>query len=146
MVLLRCRIKRPIKGFVRFVMTMNFSLNVTSPTSICNSTVAIGASNCPLAIIICNTGGRPSFIIVCGASNRILRKSASGTALDKAPESLSPSEIESIGQNSILCLFFNGKFVVSGKNLVSPSGVTWRCGNIWSSMTAFCLCWFYGLT
>ena len=72
-------------------MTMNFSLNVMSPTSNCNSTVAIGASNCPLATIICNSGGGPSFIIVCGASNRILRKSASGMALDKAPVSMSPS-------------------------------------------------------
>ena len=91
MVLLRCRNKRPIKGLVRFVMTMNFSLNVMSPTSNCNSTVAIGASNCPLATIIWNSGGGPSFDIVCGAINRILRKSAPGMALDKAPVSMSPS-------------------------------------------------------
>ena len=25
---------------------------------------------------------------------------------------------------------------------MSPSGVTWSCGKIWSSMTAICLCWF----
>ena len=83
MVLLRCRNKRPIKGLVRFVITMNFSLNVMSPTSNCNSTVAIGASNCPLATIIWNSGGGPSFNIVCGASNRILRKSASEWRLTK---------------------------------------------------------------
>ena len=28
---------------------------------------------------------------------------------------------------------------------MSPSGVTWSCGKIWSSMTATCLCWFCGL-
>ena len=77
MVLLRCRNKRPIKGLVRFVMTMKFFMNVMSPTSNCNSTVAIGAHNCPLASIIWNSGGGPSFYIVCGASNRILRTSAS---------------------------------------------------------------------
>ena len=73
MVLLRCRNKRPIKGLVRFVMTMNFSLNVMSTTSNCNSTVAIGASNCPLATIFGNSGGGPSFNIVRGASNRNFR-------------------------------------------------------------------------
>ena len=91
MVLLRCRNKRPIKGLVRLVITMNFSLNVMSPTSNCNSTVGIGASNCPLATIIWNSGGGSSFNIVCRASNQILRKSASGMALDKAPVSMSPS-------------------------------------------------------
>ena len=85
MVLLRRRNRRPIKGLVTFVITMNFSLNVMSPTSSCNSTVAIGASNCPMATIIWNSGGGPSFNIVCGASNRILRKSASGMAPDKHP-------------------------------------------------------------
>ena len=40
---------------------------------------------------------------------------------------------------SILRLFFNGKFVDSGRNLVSPSGLTWSCGKIWSSMAAICL-------
>ena len=70
---------------------MNFSLNVMSPTSNCNSTVAIGASDSPLATIIWNSGGGPSFNIVCGASNQILRRSASGMALDKAPVSMSLS-------------------------------------------------------
>ena len=56
MVLLCCRTKRPIKGLVRFIMTMNFSLNVMSPTSNCISTVAIGASNCPLATIVWVSG------------------------------------------------------------------------------------------
>ena len=28
---------------------------------------------------------------------------------------------------------------------MSPSGVTWSCGKIWSSVTAVCLCWFCGL-
>ena len=70
-------------------MTMNFSLNVMSLTENCNSTVAIGASDSPLATIIWNSGGGPSFNIVCGAINRFSRKSASGMALDKAPVSLS---------------------------------------------------------
>ena len=71
-VLLQCRKRRPIKGFVRFVMTMNLTLNVMSPTSKCNCTVAIGASKCSLATIVWNSDGGPSFNIVCGASNRIL--------------------------------------------------------------------------
>ena len=72
-------------------MTLNFSLNVMSPTSNCISTVAIGATNCPLETITWNSGGGPSFNIVCGASNGILERSASGLALDKAPVSMSPS-------------------------------------------------------
>ena len=95
MVLLRCRKKRPIKGLVRFVMTINFSLNVILPTSFCNSTVAIPASNCPLATIIWNSSCGPSFNFVLGASSRILRKSASGMVPDKAPVSMSPSKINS---------------------------------------------------
>ena len=55
MVLMRCRKKVPIKRLLRFDMTKNFSLNVMSPTSNCNSTVAIGASNCPLATIVWNS-------------------------------------------------------------------------------------------
>ena len=76
-------------------MTMNFSLNLMSPTSNCNSTVAIGTSNCPLATLIWNSGGELSFNIVCRASNRILRKLASGMAPDKAPVSMSPSILNS---------------------------------------------------
>ena len=95
MVLLRCRNKRLIKGLVRLGMTMSFSLNLMSPTSNCNSTVAIGASNCPLANIIWDSGGGSSFINLCGASNQILRKSASGMALDKAPVSMSSSMFNS---------------------------------------------------
>ena len=37
---------------------------------------------------------------------------------------------KSIGKYSILRLFFHGKVVDSGKNLVSPSGVTWNCGKV----------------
>ena len=70
-------------------MTMNFFLNVVSQTSNCNSTVAIGASNCPLATKIWNSGAGPSFNVVCGTSNRTLRESASGMALEKAPVSMS---------------------------------------------------------
>ena len=84
---------------------MNFSLNVMSPTSNCNSTVAIGASNFPLATIIWNSGGGLSFSIVCGASNRILCKSAPEMALDKAPVSLKSSVFnyeKSIGNYSNL--------------------------------------------
>ena len=73
MVLLRCKNKRPIKGIVRLVMTVIFSLIVMSPTSNYRSTVAIGASSCPLATILWNSGRGPSFGSVCGASNRILR-------------------------------------------------------------------------
>ena len=118
---------------VRFVMTMNFSLNVMSPTPNCNSTVAIGASICPLATILWNSSGGPSFNIVCGASSRSLRKSASRTALDKASVSMSPSIIKSpnsLGKYSRLRLLFIGKFADSGRNLVNPSGVTWSCGKI----------------
>ena len=77
--------------------------------------------------------GGPSFNIACGASNKFLRKSASGMALDKAPVSMSPSIFnspKSIGKYGILPLCFIGKFVDSGRNLVSPSGVTWRCGKL----------------
>ena len=129
-------------------MTMIFSLNVMSATSNCNSTVAIGASNCPLTTIIWNSVEAPSFKIVCGASNRILRQSASAKALDKSPKSMRSSKFtypKSIGKYGILRSFSNGKFVESGRNLVSPSGVTWICGKFWSSVTAICLCWFSGL-
>ena len=61
-----------------------------SPTSSCNFFVAICAYNCPLATIIWNYDGELSFIFVRGVSNRILRKSASGMALDKAPLSTGP--------------------------------------------------------
>ena len=89
--LLRCRNKRPINGLVRFVMTMKFSLNVMSAISNCNSTVSMGASNCPLVTIIWKSGGRPSYNIVCGATNRISRKSSLGIALGKEPVSVSLS-------------------------------------------------------
>ena len=56
-VLLLCRNRRPIKGLVCFVLTMNFSLMVMSPTSNWKSTIAIGTSVCPLATIIWNAGG-----------------------------------------------------------------------------------------
>ena len=65
-------------------MTIDVCPNLLSPNLKGNSTVAMGASSCPLATIIWNSSGGPSFIIVCGASNGILRKSASGMALDNA--------------------------------------------------------------
>ena len=133
MVLLRCGNKRPIKGLVSYVMFMFFCLNVTSPTSNCNSTVAIGAFYRPLATIIWNSGGRPSYNIVCGASNRIMRQSASEMAHDKVSVSMSPfvfNSPKSIGKKRILRSFSNDKFVQSGRNLVRPSGVTWICGKI----------------
>ena len=95
-------------------MTMNFSLNVMSSTSICNSHVAKGASDCPLATIVWNAGGGLSISNECGASNRILRKSAAGMAVNKAPVSMSPSLLNSpktFGKYSNLHLFFNGKLV-----------------------------------
>ena len=64
--------------------------------------------------------------------------------IDKATVSMSPSLFESpksIGKYCILRLFFNGKFVDSGRNLVGPSGVTWSCGEIWLSMTAIDIYW-----
>ena len=76
--LLRCRNRTPIKRVVRFVMTSYFSLNAMPATSNCNSTVAIGASNCRLATIFWNAVGGPSFKFVCEANNRILHKTASG--------------------------------------------------------------------
>ena len=112
-------------------MTTNFSLNSSSPTSNCNYTLAIGASNCPLRTIFWNSGGGPSFNNVYRASYRVLRKSAFGMAPDKALVSMSPpifNSPTSLGKHSILSLFFNGNFVDSGRNLVSPSGVTWSCG------------------
>ena len=56
-----------------------------------------------------------------------MRKQTSGMAPYKALVFTSPSIFfspKSIRKHSILCLFFNGKFVDSGRNLVSPSGVT----------------------
>ena len=120
-----------------------FPLEIISPTSTCNSTVAIGASNCPLANIIWNSGEGPSFIIGCGATLRIFRRLASGMVFDNAPASMSPSmvnSLKSIRKYSALRSFFNGKFVDSGRNLLGPSGVTRNCGKIWSSMVALCPC------
>ena len=42
-----------------FVMTINFTLNLLSPTSNCNSTVATGGSNFALLTIIWYSGGKP---------------------------------------------------------------------------------------
>ena len=97
-----------------------------STTLSCISTVAIGASNCPLETIIWKSGGGPSFIVLCGASNRISRKSSSGEALEKAPVTLSPSMFNSptsIGKYITLRLIFDANYVDSRRNLVSPSGV-----------------------
>ena len=127
MALWRCRNERPIKGLVRFVMTTSFSLNVISLTSNCNFTVAISASNCPLATILWNSGGGPSFNFVFAASNRIFGMSASGMTLQKASVSMSTSIFnspKSIGKYSILRLFFEGKSVDTRRNFVSPCGVT----------------------
>ena len=62
-----------------------------SPTSKCNSTVAMGICNCQLTTIIWNSVEGPTFSIVCGASSRILRKSVSGMELDKALVFMRPS-------------------------------------------------------
>ena len=124
--LLRCRNGRPIKGLVTFVIAIKFSLKILSSSWNWKSTVAIGASNCPLAIINWKSTGGSSFDTVCGASNRILRKSAPGVAIDTAPVSMSPSMFNSpkpIGKYSILCFFCKGEFVDSNRNVVSLSGV-----------------------
>ena len=57
--MLPCRFRRRLKGLVRLAKTINFSLNVMSPTPNCNSTVAVGASNCPLATLFWKSGGGP---------------------------------------------------------------------------------------
>ena len=49
---LRCKKKSPIKWLANLAMIMKRSTNVISPTSNCNSVVAIGVSNCPLATMI----------------------------------------------------------------------------------------------
>ena len=92
-VLLRCWKTRPIKGLSGFVMTKIFPLKVKPPFSNCNSAVAKDDSNCLLAGKIWYSGGGPSSKIafVCGANNRVLRKSASGMAIDKTPVSISLS-------------------------------------------------------
>ena len=76
-------------------MTINVSLKVLSATwnSIC--TVARGAASWKLATINWNSGrGRP-FNFSPGASSQILRKLASGMALDKALVSVSLSVFNS---------------------------------------------------
>ena len=117
-------------------MTMNFSLNVMSPTSNCNSTVATGASNCPLATIIWNSGGGPSFNIVCGASNRIFCKSASGMALDKATVSMSPSLFnspKSVGKKAFYAYFLMAFFKAGETLWVRPvlPGAVVKHGRQW---------------
>ena len=106
-------------------------------TSFCNSTVAIGASNCPLATTIWNSSGRPSFNIVCGASNRFFQKSASGMAPIKAPASMSPSyssprnPLENIASNAY---FFTVSLLIVGETfwvcLVLPGAVV-KIGHQW---------------
>ena len=136
------------KGLVMLSMTKNFSLNVLSNSWNSTFFVVRGASNCPLATKNGNSGGGPFFNNVCWASNRILRESASGMTLGKVLLSMRPSmfnSLKTIGKYSIRRLFFNGKIVDSETNLVSPSGVTWSSGKVWSSLTATCLWWFFGL-
>ena len=77
--------------FVRFVKTKTFPLIVLSQTPKCNFTVAIGASNGPLATKIWNSGAGPAINIVRRASRRILSKLAPGVAHDKATASMSRS-------------------------------------------------------
>ena len=130
MVLFRCRNKRPIKGLVRFVMTMNFSLNVMSPTSNCNCTHARGASNCPLATINWKSGGGPSFNIVCGAVlefcvSRLPEWRWTMHPYLEAGQNLSPrNPLEKIA----FCAGVFGNFANRGRNFLSLSGVTWSCG------------------
>ena len=143
-VLLRCSNRRPINGLVRFIMTTIFSRRLLSPTLNCNSTVAIGSSNCLLATKIWTSGAGLSFNTACGTIIRILRNLASGMALDKAPVSMRPSIFSSLtssGKNSLLRIFFIGSFVESRRKLVFSSCITWNCGKTWSSLTANCLCW-----
>ena len=70
-VLVFCRNRRPIKGLVRFVVPIDFSLNVMPPILNCNSTVAKGAFKCPLATVFWYSGRRPWFSILCRACNWI---------------------------------------------------------------------------
>ena len=71
-------------------MAIKSSLKVMSTTSICNYTVALCASNSPLATLNWNSGGGTSFSFVCGASIRILRKMALWRCLTKYPGLWSP--------------------------------------------------------
>ena len=101
-------------------MTMNFSLNLMSPTSNCIFTFAIGASNCLSASIIWNPGGGTTFKIVCGASNRILRKSASGMVLDKAAVSMSSSIFKSqnpLENKEFYAYFLMATLLIAGESL-----------------------------
>ena len=64
-------------------------------------------------------------------------------ALSKTLVTMKPSMFDypkAFGKCNILSLFFNGKFVDGGKNLVTPSGVTWSCGNISPSLNAIFFC------
>ena len=81
---------------MRFVKTKTFPPIVLSQIPKCIFTVAIGASNGPLATIIRNSGAGPSISFVRGAIKRVLNKLAPGLAHDKAPVSMSPSIFNSI--------------------------------------------------
>ena len=88
-------------------MSISFSLKVIISTSICISTVAVDASNCPLATIIWNSGGG-FHLVLCGANIRFLYKSTSRVALNKAPLSMRSSgknSPNSLGKYSILRYF-----------------------------------------
>ena len=85
--------------------------------------------------------GRSSISIVCAASNRLLRKAASGLLHDKAPVSMRKWKFivpKSIAKNSILRLFSQWQSVVSRRHLVSPSRVNRSCGEVWSPVTVVC--------
>ena len=96
----------------RVFIDYNFSLNVMFLTSNRNSTVAIGAASCALATMIRNSSRRPLLYVMCGDGNPILRKSASGMALDKTLMSISPTMFNfliSIKKCGFLPSLFNGK-------------------------------------
>ena len=68
---------------------------------------------------------------MCGASNGIQCKLVSVMALDKILVSMRPSMFSSptfMRKCGSFPYIFSGKFVIVRKNNVSPSGVTWSCG------------------
>ena len=91
MVLLRCRNRRRLNGIVGIVNTINFSLNVKSPTSNYNSTVAVGGLGWK-----CGNGdasGKGGFTV---HKSNIVCRSASDTCQSVIKSSLSIGSLGSL--------------------------------------------------
>ena len=130
-VVLRYKSKRPIYGREKSVITKTISPKRMSLTSNFNSTVETVAFDRPLATLICNSGGGPSFTFVYGARNHILFKRTTGTGLANAVVFLKPSMVTSaklLEKGSTLRFFFAGRSVDIGRNFLSPTLVNWSFG------------------